>query len=98
VSNHSFLDGNAAAGELSELFSVDVTAAAGRCAACGKVAALGEGHLYAFEPGMVIRCAACLNPLVRLVKASGRAWLDMRGLACLQITLIQSEVAGVSQA
>lgn len=98
MSNHSFLDGNAAAGELSELFSVDVTAAAGRCAACGKVAALGEGHLYSFEPGMVIRCAACLNPLVRLVKGSGRAWLDMRGLACLQITLIQSEVAGVSQA
>jgi hypothetical protein len=35
---------------------------------------------------------------VRLVKGSGRAWLDMRGLACLQITLIQSEVAGVSEA
>jgi phage FluMu protein Com len=97
VSKTSFLDGNAAAGELSELFSVDVTAATGRCAACGKVAALGEGHLYSFEPGMVIRCAACLNPLLRLVKASGRAWIDLRGLECLQITLIQSETAGVSE-
>ena len=98
MNNTSFLDGNAAAGELSELFSVDVTAAAGRCAACGNVAALGEGHLYSFEPGMVIRCGACLNPLVRLVKAPGRVWIDLRGLECLQITLIQSESAGVSEA
>ena len=97
MSNNSFLDGNAAAGELSELFSVDVTAAAGRCAACGKVAALGEGHLYSFEPGMVIRCAACLNPLVRLVKGAGKAWIDLRGLECLQITLIQPESAGVTE-
>ena len=31
-----YLDGNAAAGELSKLFAIDVTAAEGQCALCGK--------------------------------------------------------------
>jgi hypothetical protein len=97
VSSASFFDGNAAAGELRDLFAVDVTAASGQCAFCGKVAALGEARIYAFEPGIVIRCAACLHPLLRLVKGGGRAWLDMRGLVCLQLVLIQSDEAGVPE-
>ncbi|MGA8100199.1 MAG: DUF6510 family protein, partial [Candidatus Cybelea sp.] len=84
-------------GELRDLFAVDVTAAAGQCAACGKIAALGEAHLYAFEPGIVIRCAACLNPLLRVVKGGGSVWLDMRGLVYLQLAFIQSDEAGVSE-
>ena len=97
MNGSSFFDGNAAAGELRDLFAVDITAAAGQCAACGKVAALGEARLYAFEPGIVIRCAACLNPLLRVVKGSGSAWLDMRGLVCLQVSLIQSGEDGVPE-
>ncbi len=93
----SFFDGNAAAGELRDLFAVDVTAAAGQCAACGKIAALGEARLYAFEPGIVIRCAACLNPLLRVVKGGGSVWLDMRGLVYLQLAFIQSDEAGVPE-
>ena len=93
----SFFDGNAAAGELRDLFAMDVTAAAGQCAACGKIAPLGEARLYAFEPGIVIRCAACLNPLLRVVKGGGRVWLDMRGLVYLQLALIQSDEAGVPE-
>lgn len=83
----AFLDGNAAAGDLRELFSVDLTAATGQCASCGNVAALGETRIYAFAPGIVIRCAACEQPLVRLVKSHTRAWLDMRGLVFLQLEL-----------
>lgn len=85
MSTRSYLDGNAAAGELRDVFATDITAAAGQCAACGMIGTLAQGHLYAFEPGIVIRCAACEHPLVRLVKGPGRAWLDLRGLVYLQL-------------
>lgn len=81
----SFLDGNAAAGELREVFAVDLTAAAGQCASCGRVAVLAEARLYVHAPGLVARCAGCDGVLFRLVKAPGRTWLDLRGLAYLQI-------------
>lgn len=85
MSSYSFFDGNAVGGELRELFSVDLTAAVGQCAACGNVAHLAEAHLYAFEPGIVVRCPACEQPLMRLVKRNGRAWIDLRGLVYLQM-------------
>jgi hypothetical protein len=85
MSSRSYFDGNAAAGELRDIFAVDITAAAGQCAACGMIGALAQGHLYAFEPGIVVRCAVCEHPLVRLVKGPGRAWLDLRGLVYLQL-------------
>ncbi len=84
MTSRSYLDGNAAAGELCNVFAMDITGATGQCAACGVIGALAQGHLYAFEPGIVIRCAACEHPLVRLVKSPGRAWLDLRGLVYLQ--------------
>jgi hypothetical protein len=87
VNGITFLDGNAAAGDLREVFAVDLTSASGQCASCGAVAALGQAHLYAFAPGIVVRCAVCEQPLVRLVKGGGRAWLDLRGLVYLQLQL-----------
>ena len=38
------LDGNAAAGILSEVFALEVSGARGRCASCGNVSALGDAH------------------------------------------------------
>lgn len=87
MSTCSFFDGNAVAGELRDVFCMDVTAAVGQCAACGKIASLGEAHLFAFAPGIVVRCPACEQPLVRLVKGAGRAWLDLRGLVYLQLEM-----------
>ena len=54
--NYDYLDGNAAAGELSKVFSVDITTAAGRCAECGTTKCLAEAHLYMHGPGLVARC------------------------------------------
>jgi hypothetical protein len=83
--NDSFFDGNAVAGELREVFCLDVTAATGQCAACGNVASLAQARVYAFEPGIVIRCAACEHPLMRMAKGAGRTWLDFRGLTHLEL-------------
>jgi len=42
----NYLDGNAAAGELSRIFATDVTSAQGECANCGAKRRLAEAHLY----------------------------------------------------
>jgi hypothetical protein len=85
MSGDSFFDGNAVAGELREVFCIDVTAASGQCAACGNVAALAQSRVYAFEPGITVRCAACENPLIRIARGGGRTWLDVRGLIYLEL-------------
>ena len=83
----SFLDGNAAAGELREIFAVDVTTAGGQCAGCGRTAVLADVRLYVRSPGLVARCRGCDGVLFRLVRAPGRAWLDLRGLTYLELAM-----------
>jgi hypothetical protein len=85
----SFLDGNAAAGALGELFAVDITTAVGQCAGCGRAAAFAEARLYMRAPGLVARCAGCEGVLLRMVSSPGRTWLDMRGLAYLQLATVE---------
>jgi len=85
MSSHTddYLDGNAAAGELSKIFALDVTAAEGECAHCGATKRFAEAHLYMQSPGIVARCAVCEHVLLRLVNAGQRVFLDMRGMTCL---------------
>jgi Family of unknown function (DUF6510) len=80
----SFLDGNAAAGPLREVFAVDVTSASGECVGCGRVGPMAEARLFTTAPGLVLRCAGCDSVLLRMVSGEGRHWLDVRGLAYLQ--------------
>jgi hypothetical protein len=81
------LDGNALAGPLREIFAVDVTAATGRCAGCGRVGAVATLRVYAQAPGLVARCPSCEAVILRLVRGPDRAWLDLRGAASLEIPL-----------
>jgi len=80
-------DGNALAGPLREIFAVEVTAATGRCASCGRVGAVAELRVYLDAPGAVARCPGCDEVLLRLVRGPDRAWLDLRGLVALEIPL-----------
>lgn len=80
------LDGNAIAGLLGEIFPFEMTMVSTLCASCGGMEAAGAEVVYADAPGMVMRCVHCENVLIRVVHGSGRYWLDMRGVACLQIT------------
>jgi hypothetical protein len=79
------LDGNAAAGMLSEVFALEVTGARGRCASCGNVSALGDAHAYLHAPGAVIRCHTCESVLLVLVRGNGRYWLGMAGLTWVEL-------------
>jgi hypothetical protein len=51
----NYLDGNAAAGELSRIFATDLTSAEGQCANCGAKKRFAESHLYTQCPGLVAR-------------------------------------------
>jgi hypothetical protein len=84
---NAHLDGNVLAGALRELFTVDITTATGQCVSCGTAGAMGEARVYADAPGMVVRCPACDEVVLRLVRAPGRAWLDMSGLSYLELQL-----------
>ncbi len=79
------LDGNGAAGALSEVFALEVTAARGRCDSCGNVAALGEARAYVDAPGIVIRCRSCDEVLLVLVRGERRYWLGVPGMTWLEL-------------
>jgi len=89
-----YLDGNAAAGELSNIFAMDVTAAQGQCAHCGAIKRFAEAQLYMQGPGIVARCSVCQHVILRLVKARQRAFLDLRGLRCLMLDTSQLQESG----
>ena len=81
--NDNYLDGNAAAGELSDIFAMDVTAAEGQCAHCGAIRRFAEVHVYMQGPGLVARCSVCQHVLLRVVNARERVFLDLRGMGYL---------------
>jgi hypothetical protein len=82
----TFLDVNAAAGELNQIFSLDVTKGTFQCDSCGRTAPLAESHVYAMEPGMVVRCNHCNHVLMRVVTNARSVWADLRGLRYLQLS------------
>jgi hypothetical protein len=83
--SYDYVDGNAAAGDLSKIFAVDVTAAEGQCAHCGATKRFADAHLYMQSPGIVARCAVCENVLLRLVNVRQRVLIDLRGLTYLSL-------------
>jgi hypothetical protein len=87
------LDGNAAAGPLTELFSVDLTAATVVCGGCGHDGPLAGHDLYLAAPALVLRCPACTAVVLRYSSSGGRLRLDMTGTRLLTITA-ESSTAG----
>jgi hypothetical protein len=79
------LDGNALAGPLRELFAVELTVALGTCAHCGRTGTLAEARVYSRAPGVVLRCPACEEVLLRVAGGPGRTWFDLRGLSVVEV-------------
>jgi hypothetical protein len=79
------LDGNAAAGLLSELFCVEMTTAVVACAGCGAAGPVAELALYGHEMGQILRCQSCETAVIRVARTGGRLWLDLRGAAVLRV-------------
>ena len=73
------LDGNAAAGILSEVFVPDLTTARVTCANCGTIRALGALLVYSHGMGTVIRCPNCDAVVLRVARPRSQLWLDATG-------------------
>lgn len=73
------LDGNAAAGILSELFVPDFTTARATCGTCGATRAFGALLVYAHGMGTVMRCPGCDAVVLRVARTPTQLWLDLTG-------------------
>jgi hypothetical protein len=79
------LDGNAAAGILSEIFVPDLTAARATCAGCGASGAVGALLVYAHGMGTVMRCPGCDGVVLCVTRTATQVWLDPSGARRLVI-------------
>jgi hypothetical protein len=88
------VDGNGVAGMLEALFGADMTALPGECAHCHTVSIVGAMRVYMRGPGVVVRCPACAEVILRIVRTERRTLVDARGAA--YITFPDSGSAGVA--
>jgi hypothetical protein len=80
------LDGNAVAGQLAEIFGVELTTAVGTCGMCGAVGRVAELVVYMRAPGTVGRCRLCGAVLmVVTTTVRGVNCVDLAGLADLRL-------------
>ncbi len=77
------LDANAAAGILYDVFSAEMTASPTECAHCGREGEVGTLLAFMQGPGIILRCPACENVVLRVVRTPGAIFLDARGAAYL---------------
>ncbi len=73
------VDGNALAGMLQEVFSMEMTASPTRCAHCGYQGEVGTLLAFICSPGLVLRCPGCENVILRIVTTPRAIYLDARG-------------------
>ena len=84
ASDELVLDGNAAAGLLSRIFTPEVTAARAWCAHCDANGVLGAVSVHQ-GAGTVLRCRACGGVLLRIVAAPHRLYVELTGIRCLEL-------------
>jgi hypothetical protein len=85
IDRELLLDGNAAAGLLQEIFAEEMTASPAECAHCGRVGELGTLLAFTQGPGVVLRCPACENVILRVVQTPDATFLDARGAVYLRL-------------
>lgn len=85
INHELMLDANATAGLLFEIFGVEMTASPTECANCGNEAEIGTLLAFTRGPGIVLRCSACENVVLRIVQTSDAIYLDARGAVYLRL-------------
>ena len=79
------LDGNAVGGVFAELFGLEMTDQMTVCASCGAHEVVACLEVYVCSPGTVVRCRHCHAVMMRVVEGPDRAWVDVSGVASLEI-------------
>ena len=86
INRELMLDANATAGLLYEIFGAEMTASPTECATCGNEGEIGELLAFTQGPGIVLRCSACENVVLRIVQTAEAIYLDARGAVYLRLT------------
>ena len=73
------VDGNAVAGLLQEIFATEMTLAPTCCAGCGQEGEMGGLLVFGRGPGIVLRCPACQQVVLRIVQTPRMTYVDARG-------------------
>jgi Zn finger protein HypA/HybF involved in hydrogenase expression len=79
------VDGNAVAGLLNEIFAIEMTTSPVECANCGREGEMGTLLAFIQAPGVILRCPACKNVILRIVQTPEAFYLDLRGAAYLHL-------------
>ena len=78
------VDANAIAGLLMTVFGREVTDVDERCAHCGTVSLVGTLRVYMRGPGVVVRCPACTDVVMRIVETPTGLRVDLSGATHLR--------------
>jgi len=77
------LDGNAAAGMMSEIFVKEMTSAEATCAGCGASGPMASLIAYGQAMGVVLRCPDCGAAMLRMVRTPREVRVDCSGVGLL---------------
>lgn len=86
IETQTYLDGNAAAGLLAQVFRMDMTSVICTCGTCGSTNALATARLYPAGPAHVLRCTVCDSVVMRMAELPGRILLDTSGARHMQFS------------
>lgn len=78
------LDGNVAAGLLTELFCCEPSEAVIVCSGCGAIGPVGRLLAYGLEMGAILRCPSCDTAVLRVGATGDTRWVDLRGAVSLR--------------
>ena len=78
------VDGSGVGGLLAAAFGADVTAMPEQCAHCGTVSVIATMRAYVRGPGIVIRCPACTDIVIRIVDTPTGTRIDVGGATRLR--------------
>jgi hypothetical protein len=81
------LDANAIGGLLAGIFGSEVTGMPGQCANCATVSLVGTMRVYMRGPGIVVRCPACTQVVLRVVETPKGRMVDLRGVSYVRLGL-----------
>ena len=79
------LDGNAAAGLLSEALGREATGAMARCGGCEVEWPVGALLVYVHGMGTIFYCPGCAQVMIRIAHLREEVVLDMRGTRLLRL-------------
>jgi len=79
------VDANAIAGQLMAVFEREVTVLEEQCVHCGTVSVVGTLRVYMRGPGIVARCPACAEVVLRIVETPTGVRVDLSGATHLAV-------------